>query len=234
VMIGGFIIEGTVPKTVVVRARGTSLGVAGALADPTMTVVPAAGGPLLTNDDWETANNAAALAASGFAPGHSKESAVMATLAPGAYTAIVGGVGNTTGIAIMEVYELDHAEIPVIGISTRGLVQAGDNVMIGGFIIQGSDAQTVVIRARGPSLGVAGALADPVLTLVPAAGGPTTTNDDWQTAANAAALSASGYAPGHPKESAILITLSPGAYTAIVTGAGGSTGIAIVEIYDAP
>src|SRR5205814_1017347 len=132
---------------------------------------------------------------------------------------------------IVEVYELDRPEIPTIGISTRGLVQTVDNVMIGGFIIQGTGPQTVVVRARGPSLGVAGALADPVLTVVPAAGGPTLMNDDWQTDANAAALLASGFAPGNPKEAALLLTLNPGAYTAIVSGAGGSTGVAIVEVY---
>ena len=119
VMIGGFIIGGSTPKTVVVRARGPSLGVAGALADPTLTLVPGSG-PVLTNDDWQSDPNAAALLASGFQPGNAKESAILVTLNPGAYTAIVSGVGNTTGVAIVEVYEMDHPEIPLIGISTRG------------------------------------------------------------------------------------------------------------------
>jgi len=229
VMIGGFIIGGSSPKTVVVRARGPSLGVVGALADPTLTLVPASG-PATLNDDWGTAANAATLAASGYAPADAKESAIMATLNPGAYTAIVGGVGNTTGVAIVEVYEMDHPEIPQVAISTRALVQTGDNVMIGGFIIQGSGPQTVVVRARGPSLGVAGALADPTLTLVPSSG-PAIVNDDWGTAANAATLAASGYAPANAKESAILVTLNPGAYTAIVSGVGNTTGVAIVEVY---
>jgi len=229
VMIAGFIIGGSTAKTVVVRARGPSLGVAGALADPTLTLVPASG-PATVNDDWGTAANAAALSASGYAPANAKESAIMATLAPGAYTAIVSGVGNTTGVALVEVYEMDQPSIPLVAISTRGFVQTGDNVMIGGFIIQGSGPQTVVVRARGPSLGVAGALADPTLTLVPSSG-PAIVNDDWGSAANAATLSASGYAPGNPKESAILITLNPGAYTAIVSGVGNTTGVAIVEVY---
>ena len=231
VIIGGFIIGGTTPETVIVRARGPSLGVAGSMADPMLTLVPASGAPAMVNDDWQAAANAATVQASGFAPGHPKEAAVYAALAPGAYTAIVQGVNNTTGIAIVEVYEIDHPEVPLTGISTRGFVQAGDNVMIGGVIIQGDSPQTVVVRARGPSTGVPGALADPTLTLVPAAGGPTFTNDDWQSAPNAAALQATGLAPGNPKESALLVTLNPGAYTAIVSGVGGTTGVAIVEVY---
>src|SRR4029453_17249451 len=126
-----------------------------ALANPTMTIVPAAGGPNLLNDDWQTAANAAQLQATGFQPGHPAESAILATLNPGAYTAIVSGVGGTTGIAIVEVSEMDHPEIPLIGISTRGQVLTGNDVMIGGFIIQGDSPQTVVVRARGPSLGLA-------------------------------------------------------------------------------
>jgi hypothetical protein len=231
VMIGGFIIQGSVPKTVVVRARGPSTGVPGFLADPTMVIVPSAGGANLSNDDWQTAANAAQLQASGFAPGNPKESAVLATLNPGAYTAIVSGVGNTTGVAIVEVYEIDQPQVPLIGISTRANVLTGDNVMIGGFIIQGSGPMTVVIRARGPSTGIAGALADTVLTVVPSAGGPNLVNDDWRTDVNQAALLASGFAPGNDLESAILVTLNPGAYTAIVSGFGNTTGVAIVEVY---
>jgi len=231
VLIGGFIIGGALAKTVAIRARGPSTGLAGALVDPVLTIVPAAGGPNLVNDDWQLDPNAAALQASGFAPGNTKEAAILATLSPGAYTAIVAGVGNTTGIAIVEVYEVDNPEIPQVGISTRGFVQTGDNVLIGGFIIQGTAPQTVVVRARGPSTGIGGALADPLLTIVPAAGGPNLVNDDWQTDPNAAALLASGFQPGNPKEAAILVTLNPGAYTAIVSGVGNTTGVAIVEVY---
>jgi len=138
-----------------------------------------------------------------------------------------------TGVGIIEVFEVDHPEIPLINISTRGQVLTGDNVMIGGFVIQGSSPQTVIIRASGPSLaaaGIASPLANPVLQLF---SGQTViaSNDDWGTAANAATLSASGFAPGNALESAILITLAPGAYTAIVTGAGGSTGVGIVEVF---
>ncbi|HET9579328.1 MAG TPA: hypothetical protein VFP44_15965, partial [Usitatibacter sp.] len=239
VLIGGFVVGGTAPKTVVVRARGPSLaaqGITGALANPALQLVRASDNATIgLNDDWGASANAAQIAASGFAPTDALESAVMMTLAPGAYTAIVSGTGGSTGVGIVEVYEVDHPEIPLTGISTRGQVLTGNDVMIGGFVIQGSTAQTVVVRARGPSLaaqGVAGALANPTLQLVRASDNTTVAiNDDWGTAANAAQLSASGYAPADARESAILVTLGPGAYTAIVSGAGGTTGVGIVEVY---
>ncbi|MGE5095853.1 MAG: choice-of-anchor D domain-containing protein [Betaproteobacteria bacterium] len=237
VLIGGFIVGGATPKQVVVRARGPSLasqGVAGALADPTLTVVPAVG-DAITNDDWGSAANAAALSATGLAPANAKESALLMTLNPGGYTAVVSGVGGATGIAIVEVYEVDHPESPLTGISTRALVQSGDNVMIGGFLIQGATPQTVVVRARGPSLasqGVTNVLANPMLQLVRAADNAVVgINDDWGSAANAAQVTASGFAPLDPRESAILLTLDPGAYTAIVSGVGGTSGVGIVEVY---
>ena len=235
VLIGGFIIGGNTPKTVVVRARGPSLaalGVANALANPSLRLI--SGGTILhENDDWQTMPNAAALQASGFAPSDALESAVMATLNPGPYTAIVSGSGGGTGIGIVEVFEVDHPEIPLINISTRGQAMTGEQVMIGGFIIQGSGPQTVVVRARGPSLstlGLAGTLADPVLRLFMGQT-PIATSDNWTTASNAAALLASGFAPADSREAAILITLDPGAYTAIVTGAGNTTGVGIVEVF---
>ena len=234
VLIGGFIIEGSTSKTVVVRARGPSLaalGVANALANPSLRLM-SGGTTLHENDDWQTLPNAAALQASGFAPSDALESAVMATLNPGAYTAIMSGVGGT-GIGIVEIFEVDHPEIPLINISTRGQVLTDGQVMIGGFIIQGSGPQTVVVRARGPSLaplGIAGPLNDPVLQLF---SGQTlmATNDNWSAATNSAQLQASGFAPADPREAAILVTLDPGAYTAIVRGAGGTTGVGIVEVF---
>ena len=149
------------------------------------------------------------------------------------HTAIVSGVSGGAGVAIIEVYEIDQPQNPVINISTRGQVQTGDNVMIGGFIIQGSASQTVLIRAVGPALansGVAGVLANPKLDLY---SGQTViaSNDNWQTAGNAAAISASGLAPANPLESAILMTLTPGAYTAIVSGADGGSGVGMVEVF---
>jgi hypothetical protein len=239
VLIGGFVVGGSASKTVVVRARGPSLqaqGIANFLPNPTLQIVRASDNvTIATNDDWASSAGAAQLSASGFAPSNPLESAVYASLAPGAYTAIVSGAGGATGVGIVEIYEVDHPEIPLTGISTRGQVLTGNDVMIGGFVIAGSTPQTVVVRARGPSLatqGVAGALANPSLQLVRASDNTTVAvNDDWLTAANAAQLSASGFAPSDARESAILVTLAPGAYTAIVTGAGGATGVGIVEVY---
>ena len=234
-LIGGFIIGGTAPKTVVVRARGPSLvalGVANALTNPSLRLM--SGATILhENDDWQTHPNAAALEASGFAPSDVLESAVMVSLAPGPYTAIVSGSGGGTGIGTVEVFEVDHPEVPLINIATRGQVLTGEKVLIGGFIIQGSSPQTVVVRATGPSLtssGVANALANPLLQLFSGAT-QIASNDNWGTAANSAQLQASGFAPLHSLESAILTTLDPGAYTAIVSGAGGTTGVGIVEVF---
>jgi hypothetical protein len=235
-MIGGFVITGSAPKKVVVRARGPSLapfGITNALANPMLQLFSGQA-VIASNDDWIAAPNHADITASGFAPDNPLESAILTTLAPGAYTAIVSGVNNLTGVAIVEVFEVDHPEIPLANISTRGRVLTGNDVMIGGFVIQGNAPQTVVVRARGPSLvpfGITNALANPVLQLY---SGPTliATNDDWGSNAQAAAaITASGFAPDHPLESAILITLSPGAYTAIVTGAAGTTGVGIVEVF---
>ena len=235
VMIGGFIIGGSSPKKVLIRAVGPNLanfGVPGVLANP-MLQLYSGQTVIASNDDWGPASNSAAIQATGLAPVSPQESAILTTLAPGAYTAIVSGVGGGTGVGIVEVFEADHPEYPLINISTRGQVQTGDNVMIGGFIIQGNASQTVLIRAVGPNLanfGVPGVLANPTLQLY---SGQTViaSNDDWQSASNAAEIQATGLAPVSSLESAILITLAPGAYTAIVSGVGGGTGVGIVEVF---
>jgi hypothetical protein len=235
VLIGGFIIGGSTPKTVVVRARGPSLasaGLSGLLANPTLGLMSGQT-VVASNDDWQQAANAAQIQASGFAPSDPNESAILITLDPGAYTAIVSGVFPMMGIAIVEVFEVDGETAQLINISTRGRVQTGDDVMIAGFVIQGTGLQSVVVRARSQSLGqfgMRGLLENPTLQLL---SGQTTiaANDNWQQAANAAQIQASGFAPLSPGESAILITLQPGAYTAIVRGTGGGTGIAIVEVF---
>ena len=234
VMIGGFIIGGSSPKTVVVRARGPSLNgfVPDWLANPVLNLY--SGQTIIaSNDDWRTASNWAAVLSSGFAPLHDQEAAVLMTLNPGPYTAIVSGVRGGTGVGIVEVFEVDALTTPLINIATRGQVLTGDNVMIGGFIIQGAGPRTVVVRARGPSLsaqGVPGALPDPVLQLF---SGQTMVamNDDWRAAPNMLELQLSGFAPEDDRESAILITLNPGAYTAIVSGKAGGTGVGIVEVF---
>jgi hypothetical protein len=236
-MIGGFIVNGSAYQTVAIVATGPSLaqfGITSPLANPTITLVRSSDQAVIaTNDDWQASSNAAQIQSAGFAPPNSLESAILATLAPGAYTAIVAGANGGTGVGVVGVYEVDHPDVPLINIATRGKVLTGNDVMIGGFVIQGSGPMNVVVRARGPSLaaaGVPGVLANPMLQLF---SGQTqiAVNDNWQDAANAAQLQASGFAPADPLESAILISLQPGAYTAIVTGAGGTTGVAIVEVF---
>ncbi|QJR16527.1 PQQ-dependent sugar dehydrogenase [Usitatibacter palustris] len=237
VMIGGFIIGGTRPKTVVVTVAGPSLanaGVPGPLADPRLTLVRSSDNAVMgTNDNWQSAANAAQLQASGFAPSNVLEPAIMITLAPGAYTAIVEGTG--TGVGLVGVYELDHPEVPLTNISTRGQVLTGDNVMIAGLIIQGNGPQTVVITVAGPSLanaGIANPLANPIVLIVRASDNVVMGhNDNWQDAPNAAAIQSSGFAPANPLEPAVMVTLAPGAYTAIVQGVANGTGVGLVGVY---
>lgn len=240
VLIGGFIVGGTSSKTVVVRARGPSLAAAGItnpLANPQLQVFRSSGQQTIAfNNDWQEAANAAALTASGFAPSDPLESAVLVTLPPGAYTTVMTGVGGGTGVGIVEVFEVDEPNTPLVNISTRGAVSSGANVLIGGFIVQGSTPRSVVVRARGPSLSLAGVpnvLANPQLVLVRSSDGATiAANDDWQSdRPGSVALAASGFAPDDAREAAVIVTLDPGAYTVIVSGVGGATGTAIVEVF---
>jgi hypothetical protein len=237
-MIAGFIIQGSSAKKVLIRARGPSLAVApfnvpGTLADPFLTLYSGAT-PIDTNDDFAQHANAAQIPAD-WTPGNAKEAAIVTTLNPGAYTAIVNGVSSTSGVAIVEVFEIDQPGTPLINIATRGPVYTGDNVMIAGLIIQGDAPKTVLITARGPSMAgpphnVPGTLSDPVLTLY-SGQTPIASNDDWGGASNASQIQTAIGAPTNPKESAILITLQPGAYTAIVNGANNATGLGIVEVF---
>lgn len=233
VMIGGFIISGASPKTVLIRAGGPSMAgsIQGVLSDTRIDLYSGST-VIASNDNWGNATNASAIQTSTLAPANPFESAILTSLPPGPYTAIVSGVNNGTGVGIIEVFEIDHAEYQLINISTRGKVQTGDNVMIGGFIIQGSASKTVLIRAGGPSMAgsIPGVLENPKIDLY---SGSTViaSNDDWGSADNSAAVQASGLAPTDPRESAILITLPPGAYTAIVKGADGGTGVGIVEVF---
>jgi len=156
-------------------------------------------------------------------------------LPPGAYSAVLSGVAGGTGVGLVEAYEVNHPENAFVNISTRARVETGNGVMIGGFVIQGNAPQEVVILAKGPSLllfGVDTPLANPTLTLVRMSDQAViATNDDWGSASNAAQIQASGFAPSNSSESAILITLQPGAYTAIVSGVNGGTGVGLVEVY---
>jgi hypothetical protein len=157
------------------------------------------------------------------------------SLPPGAYTAIVEGVSNGTGVAVAAVYEVNLPEVPLTNISTRGRVMTGNDVMIGGFVVAGSAPKQVAIVATGPSLaafGITNPLADPTLTLVRSSDQVIlASNDNWQSAANAAQLTNTGFAPSNPSEAAILVTLNPGAYTAILSGVGGGTGVGVIGVY---
>ena len=238
--IGGFVIGGLAPKTVLIRALGPSLasfGVGNALADPRLSIYDGQT-QIFANDNWQGMSNAAVVQSIGLAPGDARESAILVTLKQGAYTAIVSGANGTTGVGLIEVYEIDREDIPLINISTRGVVGTGADVMIGGFVITGNAPQTVAITAKGPSLanyGIANPLADPTLTLVRSSDqAVVATNDDWATDPRAGQLQLTGFAPFHNKEAALLVTLQPGAYTAVVSGVGGGTGVGLVEVYAVP
>jgi Matrixin len=240
VMIAGFIVSGSQSKTVIVRALGPTLGsygVANALSDPTLELHDSSGAIIATNDDWQTGSQASQISSSGYAPNNSNESALIATLAAGAYTAIVRGYNNSTGIALVEVYELDSLSARLSNISTRGQVGTNENVLIGGLIINGSTAKKLIVRAIGPSLAsppvsLSGTLSNPTLELHDSSGNLLASNDDWGSGTQAAAISASGYQPSNAKESAIIATLASGSYTAIVRGVNDGTGIALVDAYD--
>ena len=240
VMIAGFIVSGSQSKTIIVRALGPTLGsygVANALNDPMLELHDSSGATIATNDDWQTGSQASQISSSGYAPTNSNEPALIATLPAGAYTAIVRGYNNSTGVALVEVYELDTLATRLSNISTRGQVGTDQNVLIGGLIINGSTSKKLIIRAVGPSLAsppfsLSGTLSNPTLELHDSSGNLLASNDDWGSGTQAAAISASGYQPSNARESAIIATLASGNYTAIVRGVNNSTGIALVEAYD--
>jgi hypothetical protein len=233
VMIGGFIIQGDVPKEVVVRGIGPALPLSGAIGDPILDLYDQTGTLVATNDSWTT--NQIAIIASQLSPSSPREAAIKVTLDPGAYTAVVRDAKGQAGSALVEVYDLAPSESVLANISTRGKVGTGDDVMIGGFIIGGADPTQVLIRAIGPSLadnGVVGALDDPVLELHGDDGTLLQSNDDWRSTEETE-ITATGLAPKNDKESAMLATLDGyRSYTAVVRGQGGTTGTALVEIYN--
>ncbi len=234
VLIGGFIVTGTQPKKVIIRAIGPSLPLAGKLADPKLELHDSTGKVIASNDNWKDAANKQAIIDSTVPPQNDKEAAILTSLAPGAYTAIVSGVSNGTGIALVEVYDLDRTvDSKLANISTRGLVQTGDNVLIGGFIVLGSEPQKVIVRAVGPSLPVLNKLSDPTLELHDPNGDLLAANDDWVSEYGTEIL-ATKVAPTNDKESAIVATLLPGGYTAIVRGVNNGVGNAVVEVYNLP
>ena len=258
VMIGGFIVQGTEPKRVIIRVLGpelTQYGVPNLLVNPTLELHDHTGALIASNDNWRTtiiggiitSDQVTDIRNSGYAPTDLRESAIVANLSAGNYTAIVRGVSRTAGVALMEVYDLNPEPTSTLrNISTRSFVQTGDNVMIGGFIVQQTEptgGQRVIIRAIGPELtqyGVPNTLADPTLELYDADGDLIASNDNWQrtiiggviTSNQAIAIRNSGHAPANRSESAMIVTLPPGNYTAIVRGVNNTSGVGLVEVYD--
>jgi sugar lactone lactonase YvrE len=239
VLIAGFIISGTDSKQVLLRALGptlTQFGVVGALADTTIELHNGAGAIIATNDNWKDNANQAAIMATGKAPPNDLESAILITLAPGNYSAVVRGKNGITGVALAEIYDLDQTVNAVLtNISTRGFVDTGVNVMIGG-LISSSGATRILARTLGPTLsqfGVPNVLADPTLELHDANGVLIASNDNWKDSEQAAIM-ATGKAPPNDLESAIIITKPAGSGTAIVRGKNNTTGNALVEVYTLP
>jgi hypothetical protein len=245
VVIGGFIIQGSQPATVIVRGIGFSLsalGFSNAISDPVITVYDSNKRQVATNDDWFTSENGATIASYGLDPANSIESALYLTLNPGSYTAVVQGYSDSTtpaatGVGLFELYDL-HTDANggrAGNVSTRGQVGTGGSVLIGGFIIGGSQPKDVIVRALGPSLansGVANSLSDPTLELHDGNGNTLRSNNDWQQDPNAPIIASLGFAPSDSRESALFVTLNPGNYTAVVQSANGATGVGLVEVYD--
>ncbi|MEY2510769.1 MAG: hypothetical protein QOE26_1532 [Verrucomicrobiota bacterium] len=245
-LIEGFIVQGPTGsmKKIMVRALGPSLtgfGVADALANPTLEIHDASGSTVATNNDWRstqqgqliTGDQSAEINSSGLAPGNDLESAIIANLAPGNFTAVVRGAGNTTGTGVVDAYDLNGSSpARLANIATRGLVQAGDKLMIAGFIVQSAPVKAVV-RAIGPSLtafGITNALADTTLQLRDQNGAIVRENDNWKTDQRAE-LESTGLQPTDDLEAALVETIQPGQYTAQVRGKNDSSGIGVVQVY---
>ena len=239
-MVGGFIINGTDSKRVIIRGIGpslTNLGVPGAVNDPILRLFGPTGAPIGVNDNWQDTQQVE-IEATGIAPTDSRESAIIATLQPAAYTATLAGINGTNGVGLVEIYDLNSGvNAKLANISTRGFVQTADNVMIGGFALGGSSINPakIVVRALGPSLTAAGinnALSNPTLQLFDNNGQSVAFNHNWQDdPSQATQLQTLNLAPTNPSESALVTMLPPGLYTAVVAGQGGGTGIGLIEVY---
>ena len=237
VMIGGFIVQGSQPATVILRAIGNSLAASGVSRpneDP-MIELRSSSGQLQFNDDWVDGTNSTTIASYGLDPTGSREAAVIATLQPGSYTVIVRGYEDVTGVGLVELYDLHTTGGRAGNISTRARVGTGNDVMVAGFIVGGGASKRVVLRGLGATLadsGVANSLGDPVLDLRDANGNSIRANDDWESDPEANEVRNSGLAPRYGNESAIHVTLNGGSYTAILSGFQNQTGIGLVEVYD--
>jgi hypothetical protein len=246
VTIGGFIVSDAsdASKTFLIRAIGPSLsqyGVTSALQDPILELDDGGGATISTNNDWADSQRAQILS-TGLAPTNDREAAIYATLTPGSYTAVMRGNNNTTGIGLIEIYDITTGDqLNLLNLSTRAVVGSDDNVVIGGVIVtppagSATAALTILARGIGPSLaglGVSNPLQDPVLELYDANGASIRSNDNWQSAQQAD-IELTSLAPSDPRESAILVSLAPGSYTAILRGSSGTTGVGLVEFYSLP
>jgi hypothetical protein len=240
VLIGGFIIQGSQPKKLILRAIGPSLvssGVPAVLEDPVLELRDSAGVLVASNDDWQDGPQGSEIQQSGIAPTNALESAILRTLAPGSYTAVVSGYNGGQGNGLIEAYEMDANNTRMVNISTRGRVGTANEPLIGGLIMQGGDTKKVIIRALGPSLAaggspVAGVLADPILELRDGSGNLLAVNDDWGSSAQVSDIVATTIPPVNAEESAIVATLNSGNYTAIVRGLNNTSGVALVEVFD--
>ncbi|MBA3274049.1 MAG: hypothetical protein H0T11_09290, partial [Chthoniobacterales bacterium] len=245
VLIGGFIISGDTSKKVIIRGLGPSLvaqGVSGALPDPKLELFDSGGDRVAVNNNWkETQQNT--IEATMIPPPHDRDSALVRTLAPGAYTTVLTGVANTTGIGLVEVYDLTANEpVRLANISTRGFVDTGENVMIGGFIVggglgtNGSGSARFLVRGLGPSLadvGVDGPLSNPLLQIYNGNGDSVAINDDWRETQRLE-IEATGIPPKNIREAAFVGTFGAGGYTAVLRGVDNGTGVGLVEIYNLP
>jgi hypothetical protein len=232
VLIGGFIVTGTQPKRVIARAIGPSLTLTGVLANPVLELHGPGAFSTITNDDWRSDQETEIMATT-IPPTNDLESAIVSNLPANnsAFTAIVRGVNDGTGIGVVEAYDLDGTvDSKLANISTRGLVQTGDNVLIGGFIIVGQLPLRVIVRAIGPSLGVSGELADPTLELRDSDGVLIDSNDNWRSD-HESDIMATTIPPSNDLESAIVRDLVPGTYTVVVRGVNDAAGVGLVEAY---
>jgi hypothetical protein len=240
-MIGGFIIINS-PTSVVLRGIGPSLanyGISGVLSDPMLELRGSSGVVIVQNNNWQDdPSQAAQISGAGLGLQSPLESGIATMLAPGAYTAVLSGVNQTSGVGLVEAYNTGSTSSGFLGnISTRGFVQTGNDVMIGGFILSGSSGTArVALRGIGPSLaqsGINNVLPDPILELHDSFGTTLASNDNWMdNATSAALLSANGLALPNSLEAGIFITLPPGAFTAILSGKNGGTGVGLVEVYN--
>jgi hypothetical protein len=238
-LIAGFIVTGAGDKAVALRVLGPSLadqGLSNTVADPALTVYDSSGTVVASNDNWQSDPGASDLTAAGLAPANMSEAATLQSLMPGSYTVVASSVDQSVGLGLVEVYDLSPESGSLLGnLSTRGFVGLGDQVLISGFIAGDQANVTMIVRALGPSLGTLGVtnfLPNPFLTVYDSNGAAIATNDDWANATHSEDLIRNGLAPTENFEAALVLHPPPGGYTAIVTGAGGGTGVALVEVYD--